>query len=280
MLKRTVTAMVGLAILIPILCFSHTYAYVCLVAFLSVVSAYEILGCLGQRKNYPVSVPFYAVSLLIPLISRLFTDMYHFCAFAFGVLFTFMFYLFSLSVFTRGKYQIKDASTVFALGVYIIFAFTSLILLRDMEVIGKYVYLLPYVGAWTSDSFAYICGRLFGKHKLIPEVSPKKTVEGMIGGVAFSMLSFVVYGFAVSKIYGIDANYYVLLAVGAVVSLISQLGDLVASIIKRQYGIKDYGNILPGHGGIMDRFDSILAVSPFLFIILSIVIRFIAFFTV
>ena len=182
-----------------------------------------------------------------------------------------MFYLLSLSVFTRGKYLIKDATLAFSLGMYVILAFTSLILLRYMDGIGKYVYLLPFVGAWVSDSFAYICGRLFGRHKLIPEVSPKKTVEGMIGGIVFSMLSFVLYGFIVSKIYGIVPNYLVMLIVGAIVSLVSQLGDLIASIIKRQYNIKDYGKLLPGHGGIMDRFDSMLAVSPFLFIILSIV---------
>lgn len=278
MLIRTITAIVGLALVIPILCFSHTYVFVAFIALLSFVAADEILACIGQKKKYAVSVPLYIVSLVIPLTSRLFGNVYHYLGCTMAIFFVYMFYLFSLSVLTRGKYLICDASLAFALGMYAILAFTSLILLRDMDGIGKYVYLLPFVGAWVSDSFAYICGRLFGRHKLIPEVSPKKTVEGMIGGIVFSMLSFVLYSFIVSKVYGITSNYIAMLIVGAIVSLVSQLGDLIASIIKRQYGIKDYGKILPGHGGIMDRFDSMLAVSPFLFIILSVASNFITIF--
>ena len=270
MLKRTITSVVGLALVIPILYFSHTYIFVAFVSVLSLFASYEILGCIGQKNNYFVSVPMYLISVIIPTGARLFSDVYQFCAVAFGILFIYMFYLFSLSVLTRGKYLISDAALATALCTYIVFAFVSLILLRDMYLIGEYVYLLPFVGAWVSDVFAYICGRLFGRHKLIPEVSPKKTVEGMVGGVIFTMLGFALYGFVIFKMYNIVPNYAVMVIVGGIVSLVSQLGDLIASIIKRQYGIKDYGKLLPGHGGIMDRFDSMLAVSPFLFIILSV----------
>ena len=274
MLKRTITSLVGLAIVIPILCFSDTYAFVAFVALLSFLAAHEMLGCIGQRKELAVSIPFYVVSVLIPCISRAFDTVYLFCTVALGIIFVYMFYLLSLSVMTRGRYLVKDAALAISLCAYIVFAFVSLVLLRDMEGIGKYVYLLPFVGAWVSDIFAYICGRLFGRHKLIPEVSPQKTVEGMIGGILFTMLGFALYGFVIFKIYHISPNYVAMLIVGAIVSLVSQLGDLIASIIKRQYNIKDYGKILPGHGGVMDRFDSMLAVSPFLFIMISIVISF------
>ena len=270
MLIRTITAIVGLALVVPILCFSHTYVFVAFIALLAFIAADEILACVGQKKNYAVSIPLYIVSLAIPLASRIFEDVYHYLACTMAILFVYMFYLLSTSVITRGKFLIRDAALVFSLGMYVVLAFTSLVLLRDMDGIGKYIYLLPFVGAWVSDIFAYICGRLFGRHKLIPEVSPKKTVEGMIGGIVFTMLGFALYGFVVFKMYNIEPNYVVMTVVGGIVSLVSQLGDLIASIIKRQYGIKDYGKLLPGHGGIMDRFDSMLAVSPFLFIILSV----------
>ena len=274
MLKRTITSLVGLAVVIPVLWFSDTYAFVAFVTLVSVLAAHEMLGCIGQRKELAVSIPFYAVAVLIPLISRAFGTVYLFCTVALGIMFVYTFYLLSLSVLTRGRYLVKDAALATTLCAYIVFASVSLVLLRDMDGIGKYVFLLPFVGAWVSDIFAYLCGRFFGRHKLIPEVSPKKTVEGMIGGILFTMLGFALYAFVISKIYDIVPNYIAMLIVGGIVSLVSQLGDLVASIIKRQFNIKDYGKLLPGHGGVMDRFDSILAVSPFLFIMISIVISF------
>jgi phosphatidate cytidylyltransferase len=116
-----------------------------------------------------------------------------------------------------------------------------------------------------SDSFAYFTGRIFGKHKLIPSVSPKKTVEGAIGGVVFGVLTAVVFGFVVSTFFDPDgvitANYLVLAISGMFLSVVSQIGDLIMSVIKRHYNIKDYGKFFPGHGGILDRFDSIIAVS-------------------
>ena len=115
---------------------------------------------------------------------------------------------------------------------------------------------------------AYIVGSLIGRHKLIPDVSPKKTVEGAIGGVVFTILASLLYGFIIEKATGnVNADYIVLAAIGLILSVVSQIGDLVASLIKREHGVKDYSKLLPGHGGIMDRFDSILAVSTPLMVI-------------
>jgi phosphatidate cytidylyltransferase len=125
--------------------------------------------------------------------------------------------------------------------------------------------MLVFIVAWMCDACAYLIGSLFGKHKLIPEISPKKTVEGAIGGVVFGAISFIVYGFILdSFIPNMVVNYPFLALFGTVLALVSQIGDLVASLLKREYGAKDYGNILPGHGGIVDRFDSILAISTVL----------------
>ncbi len=126
-----------------------------------------------------------------------------------------------------------------------------------------------FLGAWLSDVFAYFIGLAFGKRKLIPSVSPKKTVAGAVGGAVGTALGFVVLGLCfLSKT--MDVNIPGLALAGFLASASGQVGDLVASVIKRQYGIKDYGKIMPGHGGFMDRFDSILFVAPMVYLFMQI----------
>jgi phosphatidate cytidylyltransferase len=118
-----------------------------------------------------------------------------------------------------------------------------------------------------TDIFAYFTGYFFGKHKLIPEISPKKTIEGSIGGILFCILAFLLFGLIVSAQTTTVPNYIGLGALGLLVSVFAQIGDLFASLLKREHNIKDFGNIFPGHGGIMDRFDSVIAVCPLLLIV-------------
>ena len=128
---------------------------------------------------------------------------------------------------------------------------------------------LAFVVSSFTDMFAYFFGVLFGKTKLIPSISPKKTVEGSIGGILFCGLAFVFYGFILKNWVHVSTefNYFLLFLYGVVISVVSQIGDLVMSAVKRHFGIKDYGRIFPGHGGMLDRFDSILAVATMLFIL-------------
>jgi phosphatidate cytidylyltransferase len=135
-------------------------------------------------------------------------------------------------------------------------------LLRNVEPAGKYIYLLIFIGAWMTDTGAYFIGVFFGKHKLIPEVSPKKTVEGAFGGVLGCIVGYVIFGVILNIFFDVTVNYIALILLAIVISVISQCGDLIASYVKRERGIKDYGSIFPGHGGMMDRFDSIIAVAP------------------
>ena len=147
---------------------------------------------------------------------------------------------------------------------YTSFAFACLVWLRATT--GPYRYLLVFIGPWVSDTFAYLTGRAIGRHKLIPEVSPKKTVEGAVGGVVFAALAFVLCGWIVKRFFApsLSVNLLVMALSGAVVAVVSQIGDLAMSVIKRRYGIKDYGNLFPGHGGVLDRFDSVLLTAPVL----------------
>ena len=141
--------------------------------------------------------------------------------------------------------------------------------------IGAYIYLLIFIAAWVCDTFAYFTGRLLGKHKLIPEISPKKTVEGAIGGVIFTLIALVGY-WAILKFTPInyDIPIWYMCILGVVLPIVSQIGDLLASSIKRQYGIKDFGYVFPGHGGVLDRFDSAMLVAPVMCFINAIIFLF------
>ena len=128
-----------------------------------------------------------------------------------------------------------------------------------------------FIGAFATDTFAYFTGVFFGKYKLCPEISPKKTIEGSVGGTVGCIALLMTYGLLLEKTFMVDVSYTKLAVLGVIVSPVSQIGDLTASIIKRKFGIKDYGNLFPGHGGILDRLDSVIAVAPLVYIYLNIV---------
>lgn len=127
---------------------------------------------------------------------------------------------------------------------------------------GKFLVLIPFLVAWGSDTCALFSGMLFGKHKLAPVISPKKTIEGAAGGVIGSTVLMIVFGSVFHHFFGVRIPLFGAVLIGIFGSIISQIGDLSFSIIKRNYGIKDYSHLLPGHGGILDRFDSIIFVAP------------------
>ena len=263
MLKRIITSLVACCVLFPALIFSDTIFFPICVAIVSLISLYEIFKCMGMEKKLYLSIPVYLFGIATPFLIRfklLGTNMtYALIAFIFATIY--IIYLFTLVVWSHGKLVFGEVITLFTMCVYIIAAMASIIYVRDYGTIGKYIYLLIFLGAWITDIFAYFTGFLFGKHKLIEDVSPKKTIEGSIGGIVFCAASFVIFGLVVQKVSGLEANLIFLAISGVVLSVVAQIGDLIMSVIKRHYGIKDYGIIFPGHGGMLDRFDSISAVS-------------------
>lgn len=175
-----------------------------------------------------------------------------------------------ISVFRR-NYNFMDAAATIMGFIYTIIFFALILLIYEMAG-GKYYILTIFTIAWICDTTAYFTGRFFGKRKLIPAVSPKKTVEGAIGGLIGGALATMLFGLALSST-GRDVMHPLhFLAMGFIGSFFSQIGDLIASSIKRDAGVKDYPKLIPGHGGILDRFDSILlaAVSVFIYLIVFI----------
>ena len=269
MLKRIITAVVAMFIFVPVVWFSDTYVFPIAISIATVLGLFEMFRCIGVLKLWYLSAPLILVGGAMPTLARFFDkgreSDFHFVII--GVAILLALYIFAVSLFSKGKLPIELAGLSFMTEFYITGGFTAIVMLRDFEIIGIYLFMLIFVGAWITDIFAYFTGRFLGKHKLIPEISPKKTVEGSIGGIVFCSLFFMLYGFVLTKIVDIsDINYLVLAIVGIIISVVAQIGDLTMSQIKRKFGVKDYGKILPGHGGVLDRFDSIIAVALVLII--------------
>ena len=214
-----------------------------------------------MHKKIALTLPLYVYAVAFPFLQRIYENDFNVAGIAIiGIIF-YVAYLFAWVIFSHGRLEYTDACTLCLTAFYILFALNMIIYIRDYKD-GAYIYFLIFVGAWVTDTFAYFTGVLFGKHKLVPDVSPKKTVEGSIGGTLFCSIGFVVTGLVVGALVEDAHPNYIYLAIsGLLIAIISQAGDLIMSVIKRHYGVKDYGNILPGHGGMLDRLDSILAVS-------------------
>jgi len=273
MKTRIITAIVAAAIFIPILIFSDTWAFPIAMAFACVMGCIEMISCAGHKKNLWLMIPICLVATFSPIAIRCFylfskdkaASISEFLKLSVGIALILIIYVLGVAVFDNKRLIITDAGMICTGCIYIIASFTSMVYIRDFVALGKHIYLLIFFCAWMTDSFAYFTGRLFGKHKLIPSVSPKKTIEGAIGGVVFGVITTVVFGFIIETFFNpegvISANYLVLAISGIFMSVVAQIGDLIMSVIKRHYKIKDYGKFFPGHGGILDRFDSVLSVS-------------------
>ncbi len=281
MLQRIITAVVLIAILLPLLFLSWQCAYIipALVALMALAAVYELLKCLRSqvdetgatvtaREDFVVSVPAYLIAVGLPLATAFVDTIHVFLLAAAAVLTIYLLYLFAVAVLRQGRMHFAEVAEVFAGVLYITLSFASLSLLRHKTPGGGYLYLLVFFGAWVTDTFAYFTGRFFGKHKLNPVISPKKTVEGSVGGIVFCILSFAAFGLVMQfGKWHFTVHYPLLLLTGLLCSVVSQVGDLITSLIKREHGVKDYGKIFPGHGGVLDRFDSVLAISPVLLIL-------------
>ena len=152
--------------------------------------------------------------------------------------------------------------------IYITVSLMHLYLIRILPD-GKFYIWLPFLIAWLTDTFAYFTGFFIGKHKLIPSVSPKKTIEGSIGGIVGAIIIVALFQYVCFEFFGFEPNYIKGVIVAVVCSIASQFGDLAASCIKREHGVKDFGSIMPGHGGVLDRFDSVIYISPIVFLALN-----------
>lgn len=262
MLKRIITAAVLTAVLLPAVYFSDTWVFPAVVALLAAVAVYEFASCIGQKKP-AVYMPLMLAAAASPLLVRAYGSGLPMAA----MLLCGFLYIMCMTVVFHGD---DGSVTELCAGVlYITGGFSSLVLMRD---IMPDRYLLLVIIPVCTDTFAYFVGSFLGRHKLCPQLSPKKTVEGAVGGVIGAVIGTAVFG-AVIIIIGGTFSFAFWCTAALPLSVLSMFGDLFASAVKRRHGVKDYGKIFPGHGGVLDRFDSIPPLAMAAYIITVLFVR-------
>ncbi len=271
---RIISGLVGLVLLIGVL-YMGSIVLGIVVSIIAAIGLYEFYNSISKTKGIqPIKIVGYlsVVPLLVLGLQK--TGWYNIDL---GIMTglsvcLIIFVSMAIIVFGHKKYNIVDAcATAFGIA-YIPFLMGFIIVLRNMEY-GNILIWLIFIGAWGTDTLAYTFGRLFGKRKIIPEISPKKTLAGALGGILGCILLMVIYGIIVNNYFDLNIRYIALVLLGLFCGVISQIGDWAASAIKRYVDVKDFGNIMPGHGGVLDRFDSILFVAPVIYYVLVLFIK-------
>ncbi len=267
MKQRIISAMLGLVLLVIVFILFDTPVLNVAVALIAVLAVFEILHSTGYVKNKVVLGAAVLYGAAMPFYDRIQNSK----AF-FYVTLVFLALLFGMLLFDHQKTMFSEITTAGFIALIVPLGFSMLVYIRDTTNHGLFFMLLACVAAWVSDTAAYFVGRKFGKHKMCPLISPHKTIEGAVGGVFFAVVFFILFCWGYTWILGrdgvfLEVSYISAAVVAAVCSVAGICGDLLASVIKRQAGIKDFGTIMPGHGGIMDRFDSFLLVVPTLYLL-------------
>lgn len=266
MLVRILAAAVGLPLLLVIVLLLPPIGTAILFALACMVAAYEMLWRTGILKHKRIVVYTALMAAAVVMWSWLracavVSEQTLWLSTLLG-LFVYACLLFCELLAAHTELKFTALCVALFSGIVYPFLIGALVRLRGMES-GKYYILVAFIISMVADSGAYFVGRACGKHKLAPVVSPKKTVEGAIGGVVVNILGMVLYTLILNKCFGFtQVNYFYAAIYGVVGALGSMLGDLTLSVVKRQVGIKDYGNLIPGHGGILDRFDSTMICAP------------------
>ncbi len=252
MLQRLISSIIALPILLFVVIMGGVYIQVAAM-LLSLMGLYEFYHAFRQAGYQPSAKLGYTYTIILYGLGFIEAGPIFYIAIVFMFLYNVLIY----NVLSKHE-AILDMALTFLGFFYVAFSFfhISLIASVDTNFFIWYIFIL----AWGSDTFAYFSGRFFGRHKLIEHVSPKKTVEGSIGGLIGSTVLSVLFAY----IYNPDFMSFAIL-LGLVGSVLAQSGDLIASKIKRYCGIKDFGKIMPGHGGVLDRFDSIILTGPFIY---------------
>lgn len=257
MKTRIIAAAVALPLLLVVLLVLPPIATAILLSLMCVVAVWELMGVTKLAPNLRLMLYSALMSIGISFWS------WKLCPQGWGTLMMVIFFLLIAMELMIAHSALKFPVVCVAAfsGIVVPYMLTALVRLQMMEG-GRFLVLVPCVIAFMADTGAYFAGRAFGRHKLAPIISPKKTIEGAVGGVLSAMAAMALYALILQLGFKMTVNYFNAVIYGAVGAFGSIVGDLVFSVIKRQAKIKDYGNILPGHGGILDRFDSMVVVAP------------------
>lgn len=274
MKTRIITAVAAIIIiLVPCFLFLHTFVMPLIMGIFAAIAVYEIIKATGG-KNKLLQAISCTTAAAVPMLFHFNIEIPFM-----PVAVTYALVYFIIMVPMHKTTKFNDVITALFATAAVPVSISVFVLLRDVYITypdkftkagGVFLILFAMFCAWMTDTFAYFTGKFFGKHKLCPNVSPNKTVEGAVGGVVSNVIACTVMFFVFDKFFFTvhTLEWWQIIIISAVLSVISMFGDLSASLIKRNHGIKDFGNIFPGHGGVMDRIDSCLFVLPALYLAL------------
>lgn len=277
MKTRIISGAVALVLLAGVILLRGTVIFNIAFGLIGALMVYELFRAEKLDKEYALTAVSAAFALIAPVLVRYYPSEGGLSAVAVPYIIAAFAYIVTVTALLLARHK-----TVPAHSFYLCAAYTGLISLCMSAICGTtrlfdaksslFFLIFTFMGSWVADSGAYFAGTLFGKHKLCPEISPKKTVEGLIGGAVTNAAAFAILAAVLNRFCeGISLDIVIFAAVGVICCLLGLVGDLAASLIKRECGIKDYGNIMPGHGGAMDRFDSVVYVAPFMFAVFVLV---------
>ncbi len=269
MAVRLISSFVGIVLALVVLFLNETFLFPLAVAALIGIILYELIKAVDALQFRIATVAAILYGAATP-----FLQFYALDQFMLPLQFVCLMLIFVEFIVHSQTFRVEQIGFVVMTSILVTKSLCCLIALKNLDEHGMLYVVLALCGAWIADSGAYFAGTWFGKHKLCPTISPKKTVEGFIGGllsngVVFGLICFVYVPIVERCGYTVEVRYIAVVLLGIFCAAISVLGDLCASVVKRQKGIKDYGSIMPGHGGLMDRFDSVLFVVPSLYTFLT-----------
>lgn len=272
MFKSRLVSGILLVILALITVISGGYVLAATLWFISVIAFHELcLACEIQKDKRKQNT--------LEIVGYIFISFYYICMawikdYRLMIMIAVMalIVLLMVYVFKFPKYHANQIMGTYFSFIYAPILFSFVYLTRELEY-GVYFVWVIFISSWISDTCAYCVGMLIGKHKLAPVLSPKKSIEGSIGGILGSAIVGALFGYLiVERVMTGQQVAWIFALIGAIGSVVSQIGDLAASAIKRNYEIKDYGKLIPGHGGIMDRFDSVLVTAPMIYFLFTLLV--------
>ena len=266
-IKRILTTVVGLPLVVLLIIFGNMFLMDTVVAVIAIIAMYEYSKCSGKEVKFIAWVGYLAAASLAFI--HIVPEMVLNTVITLGVPIILFFLFFSVIV-TNMKITFKDVAFSFVGILYIVGFLGFLAILYGVtgKISGKYLVWFVILNAWGTDVFAYLVGKHFGKHKF-SVVSPNKTIEGCIGGMTGAVVFSLICAYIMNTYFGTEIVYSTIGIISVILSIVGQIGDFSASVIKRYFGIKDFSELFPGHGGMIDRVDSVMFIAPFAYFLLT-----------
>ena len=264
MKSRILVSVVGIPVLVGIVLWAPAFVIALALVALSGIAAYEMMKCVGRQESGGLSG--------MTIVAAMLSVLWHYSSPEY-IAYIWVIYIVAAFIYAIVKAgEVKFAQIMAGIcGALIIpWSFSAFLRIEATGIHRAYL-LLPFILSFACDTFAYFAGLAFGKHKLAPKVSPKKTIEGSIGGICGNVVCGCLFAFVMDRFFAAGIGYGPMVILALCCAVVAQVGDLSFSLIKREFGVKDYGKLFLEHGGVLDRFDSVLFVTPVIEIVLQLV---------